>query len=125
MRLTIKQVDVRNLNKFRDIFDMGKVYGPYVENEKRSPIHYYRLSGWKNVQLVVCFMWPWLSPAKREQYIKYSLKAKATWMTVCKNGHDLSNPENVYRRKDKPYWRVCKTCLVDGNKRWREKVKPR
>jgi len=103
----------------------GSIHGPTFD-ERRKPRYVLVISAWSEVQAARDALWPYLSTEKREQidraFTAYE-ENKALHLPrhaakeVCKNGHDLLNPENLYwtRRsgkagKEGKLERRCSVC---------------
>jgi hypothetical protein len=76
--IIIKMTDREPLDMFQYMTGLGKVYGPYesgrsVNSQKIWKPHYvYKVTGYSNVQYIVCNLWSWLGPRRKEQ-IKLAL----------------------------------------------------
>ncbi len=68
---TLGQVDRRALDRFHQIVQLGKIYGPFgpYSNQFTNAKPHYRLDiyGFEQVQALLALMWTWLGPVKREQ----------------------------------------------------------
>lgn len=73
LRLKIQQVEKDTLMRFQKALNgLGTVRGPYgpYKNSKSQPIHEWAADNFEHVQAAIAMMWTFLSPPKREQYIK-------------------------------------------------------
>lgn len=68
LKLSISQNDRQVLDRFQlACGGLGKVLGPY-KSCKPGNIHYdYQTQKFETVQQVICLLWPWLSPVKKQQ----------------------------------------------------------
>lgn len=67
-KLTISQCDRRVLDRVHESLGCGNITGPYVKkNIKWRPSFTFHVSGFETTQAVICQLWPWLSPVKKEQ----------------------------------------------------------
>ena len=64
--LTVNQIHLDTLERFRDAVGMGVIYGPR-DKPGAQPQWSYRVFGHEQVQAVIAMLWPWLTPWKREQ----------------------------------------------------------
>lgn len=71
IKITIGMTDEHPLDLFWEIIGVGQLVGPYRsrknERENRKPMYYYHAFGLERVQHVVCIIWEYLSPRRREQ----------------------------------------------------------
>lgn len=69
--LNVTSTDVEPLERFRDAFGLGKVYGPYgLDRTNRKPHYRFQVTRHEQVQAIAAAMWPWLSPRRRSQLAK-------------------------------------------------------
>ena len=77
-RLMIRQVSPLVLYRFQKAMGgIGNITGPYVQlSNSTTPVWQYQVDGLNKVQHVICCMWNWLSPVKREQAKNTLLKVR-------------------------------------------------
>src|SRR6266540_1233355 len=63
--VTVAQNEPFVLERFRRAVSRGKVFGPYLSGGRIQWA--YRVARFEQAQYVLCLLWRWLSPAKREQ----------------------------------------------------------
>jgi hypothetical protein len=72
--ITLSMTDRMPVELFGDIIGAGSVRGPYNtvtgHNKNWKPKYDYRTNRFEIVQFIVCNIWEWLSPRRREQCIK-------------------------------------------------------
>lgn len=63
-----------------------------------------------------------LEPVTRSENLRRSplMGWQRRAQTHCKQGHEFT-PENTRRRSDRPGERICKTCMVETTRRWRNR----
>ncbi len=65
--------DKEPLDLFSELMIFGKVIGPYIRKsnylvKNMNPLFYhYQVTGLERVQFVVCNLWDWLSPRRKQQ----------------------------------------------------------
>jgi hypothetical protein len=78
IKLRISMTDREPLDLFDDIMGFGRVDGPTQKGSKHyKPMFCYEITGFERVQFVVCQMWDWLSPRRKEQITLYFNKFKS------------------------------------------------
>lgn len=79
VRARIGNTDLAQLQRFMSVVRVGKIYGPYrngkgIVNGAKTytsrPIYFYWVSGFEDVQHLMCLLWSWLSQPKRDQFVK-------------------------------------------------------
>lgn len=65
--LSIGQVNREPLDRIVELFGVGRIYGPYTLNRKQ-PFHQYRTNSFKDTQVLVCAMWPFLSKRRKKDW---------------------------------------------------------
>lgn len=88
LRISIRQIHKDTLERFQDaVSGFGKVTGPErapsLNKGNRRPIYTWRCQRFEDIQQVLCLLWPWLTPHKKEQ-------AKAAFQTYFNNGNHRS-----------------------------------
>jgi hypothetical protein len=68
VRISVQQNDPYVLERFKAAVGCGRVVGPYERKTgKHNPFWTYEAHRFGEVMAVVCFLWKFLSPIKREQ----------------------------------------------------------
>ena len=71
--LRIGQSHLSVLRRFKKIFRVGKIYGPYVAkpigNYKCKPKYMYQVAKFDKVKMIITKIWPYLDKVKREQIL--------------------------------------------------------
>lgn len=69
LRLSVSQVSPIALERFRTaVNELGSIKGPYKnKNPNSQPFYVYVATSFEEVQAIVCMLWPWLGPLKRQQ----------------------------------------------------------
>lgn len=83
LRMEVSQVDLRNLERFQNAVEMGRISKRYVSGQDRSrnqPISRWYTSRDGDVHRVIELLKPYLSPGKIEQYFTANAKRDA-WRT--------------------------------------------
>jgi len=106
VRLHISQVDRRNLERFKkSVGGIGYITGPIIRpGVNRKPIYIYRTDAVPDIQAVLRLLWPWLSPAKKDQ----ATIALTRWK-------ELGDKLNITRKR--PYGireRIRRSCEFCG-----------
>lgn len=65
--LGIGMTDRYPLDLFDDVVGFGIIYGPYDKGSNSKPMYTYKVYGLERVQHVVCNIWYWLSPRRKDQ----------------------------------------------------------
>ena len=68
--LSITMTDREPLDLFDDIVGRGSIRGPFVAKNTGKPLYEYRIGRFEAIQFVVCNIWGWLSPRRKEQIEK-------------------------------------------------------
>jgi hypothetical protein len=71
INFTVTQQNREPLERFRKLFGVGRIYGPYGGPKQVSHFH---CSSFEHAQAILAAMWPWLSTRRREQ-AKRTLRA--------------------------------------------------
>lgn len=70
IKLDIGMTDLLPLELFNDIVGVGTINGPY-DNKYGYKLRYmWRTDRFEEVQFVICNIWDWLSPRRKEQIVK-------------------------------------------------------
>jgi hypothetical protein len=75
LRLTIRMNDRLPLDLFSELMIFGTVTGPYIRKpgligekyDVKPEYYHYQATGLERVQFIVCQIWNWLSPRRRDQ----------------------------------------------------------
>lgn len=79
IRISIGMTDIYPLQLFYDIMEVGTLReNAQFGLKSTKPIHIYSASRFEHVQFIVCNIWDWLSPRRKEQ-IKTSITAYTSW----------------------------------------------
>ena len=68
--------DPEVLHKFKNIFGIGRVNGPFKYREGRKPIYQYSCDSYKSAIPIIKAMWPYLSNVKKLQASKVLVAAE-------------------------------------------------
>jgi hypothetical protein len=70
IKVCIGQTSVDVLEKFLDIFEVGTIFGPYIQRKggNGAPFYNYMVSSAYEIITIFSHMWPYLGKAKREQF---------------------------------------------------------
>lgn len=68
IQMTITQKDHRVLDKWFSIFPCFTI--SVRQHGKQLGIMDLTTGSFENIQMIICAMWPWLSEAKKEQYLR-------------------------------------------------------
>lgn len=68
-RIDICQIDRFVLDRFQSsVLGLGKIYGPYGPYQPRRSVWWrFVTNRFEHSQAVICLLWPWLSPLKKQQ----------------------------------------------------------
>lgn len=66
----IGMTDLDVLEQAQEVFDLGKIYGPYRVDTIRKPYYTLEYIGFEQVQAIFAAMYPLLRSRRREQFIK-------------------------------------------------------
>lgn len=116
-RFQIAQVDRGPLDKLVNVIGIGKVTGPYPRpNDRWSDIHYVQITGYENVQHVICVLWEFMCEPKRNQaYVALKTSKKPLRRKGgCNAGHRISEVGSIDGR--------CAACYL--MKHPRSKMQP-
>lgn len=71
VEISVTQVRPEPLERFKKLFDFGKLGGPYKSSQKNAKPHYrWNTAGRPSVLKVAEALWPYLSIPKKEQFEK-------------------------------------------------------
>lgn len=91
LKAAVGQADTAVLIRFNAaVGGFGRLMGPYKGSKNtRKPQYMLAFHGYERCQVVVAFMWQWLSPPKRLQAQKSLGQALAYFKTVRKTCHRI------------------------------------
>jgi len=111
--LQIAQVRIEPLLKFRSIFPLTEVLGPYSKTGKTNnqPYYKYAVHTFENVQFISATMWEFLTEPKKEDIIR-TISSYTEWMKnpECVKGHLMKKVKG----KVKMY---CLDCSIAAGKK--------
>lgn len=68
IQLGITQIHRDTLERFQEcIGGLGTIYGPYYTKTGKSGQYTLKIRNINNITLALSYMWPWLTPVKKEQ----------------------------------------------------------
>jgi hypothetical protein len=68
--ISITMSDVMPLELFGDIVGAGTIRGPFSSKYGNKLMYEYRTNKFETVQFIICNIWDWLSPRRKEQCVK-------------------------------------------------------
>lgn len=76
LQATVSQVHTETLERFREAVGFGVIYGPIQRTVR--PIWTWKVGSYEQVQMLMCVLWPWLSPPKKPQ----AAEAVRLWRSI-------------------------------------------
>lgn len=131
-RVTAAQVQREPLDRLVSLFG-GHVRGPHKNSTGRTnqPIHDWTVSG-AVARGIMMTLYAMMSPRRKEQ-IRASLDQwrcapakiadRRRLATHCRNGHPYDDNHYKMRRKGRPTYRRCRTCLSAASRRYEQRLR--